>query len=218
MGEGLAPESVRDAGAFLARLVRLNPAALVRLRPAGPAGPDGAEGSAGPVAMWAQLPFDVLATRLVAGSVGSDATFRAGDLLASLPDGPLPGRRDADWRGPLPPTGDLPLVESVPVDAIRAIAASAATTLRDAVGRGTGERRVRDAILDHVAITLSDEGHPDVAVPTRVVTGLARMGFLGDDAVRFRAGRGWLCAEATYGAVWFRRAVGLALHPVGTGN
>jgi hypothetical protein len=204
---GLEPESIKDVGVFLARLVRLNPAALVRLKPSGDR-----------VALWARLPFDVLVTRLVAGSVGSDATFRAGDLLASLPNGPLPDRRDADWRGPLPLTGDLPLIESVPVDVVRSIAASAARTLEDAVGRGTGERRVRDAILDHIAITLSDEGHADVAVPTRVVTGLARMGFLGDGAVRFRAGRGWLCAQATYGAVWFRRAVGLELHPVGTGN
>jgi hypothetical protein len=204
---GLEPESIKDVGVFLARLVRLNPAALVRLKP-----------SDDRVALWAQLPFDVLVTRLVAGQLPGDVTVRAGDLLASLPGGPLPARRDAEWRGALPPAGDLPLVESVPADAIRAIAASAATTLRDAVGRGTGERRVRDAILDHVAITLSDEGHADVTVPTRVVTGLARMGFLGDGAVRFRAGRGWLCAQATYGAVWFRRAVGLELHPVGTGN
>lgn len=211
MTAGLAPESVRDAGAFLARLVRLDRSALVRLRPADDR-----------VALWGHLPFDVLATRTVTGRLPEDLTVRAGELLAALPDGALPTRRDAEWRGALPPTGsaagELPLIESVPADALRAIAGSAARTLEQAVGQGTGERRIRDAILDHVAITLSGDGHPEVAVPTRVITGLARMGFLGDDAVRFRAGRGWLRAQATYGEVWFRRAAGLALHPVGTGN
>jgi hypothetical protein len=218
---GLAPESVPDAGAFLARLIRLDPSALVRLRPIVPSDrPAPAGGPGGVVALWGQLPFDVLATRLVAGSVAGDTTVRAGELLAALPGGPLPARRDADWRGALPPAGEPPLVESVPVEAVRAIAGSAATTLRDAAGRGTGERRVRDAILDHIAITLSSDGATSsraVEVPTRVVTGLARMGFLGVEPVRFRADRGWLCAQATYGAVWFRRATGLALHPVGAG-
>ncbi len=209
MTEGLAAESTKDAGAFLARLLRLDPAALVRLRPVN-----------GMVALWARLPFDVLVTRLVAGQVGSDTTVRAGELLAALPDGPLPARRDADWRGALPPAAEPPVVETVPADAVRAIADSAARTLRDAAGRGTGERRIRDAILDHIAITLSSDGATaprSVEVPTRVVTGLARMGFLGAEPVRFRADRGWLCAQATYGAVWFRRATGLALHPVATG-
>jgi hypothetical protein len=220
---GLAPESVRDAGAFLARLIRLDPAALVRLRPVGePAGQDrGSDrGSDCVVALWGQLPFEVLATRLVAGSVAGDTTVRAGELLAVLPGGPLPVRRDADWRGALPPAAESPVIETVPADAVRAIADSAARTLRDAAGRGTGERRIRDAILGHVAITLSSDGatsRQSVEVPTRVVTGLARMGFLGAEPVRFRADRGWLCAQATYGAVWFRRATGLALHPVGAG-
>lgn len=210
MTDGLAPESIKDAGAFLARLLRLDPAALVRLRPVN-----------GMVALWAQLPFDVLVTRLVAGQVSSDTTVRAGELLAALPGGPLPVRRDADWRGALPPVAEPPVIETVPADALRAIADSAARTLRDAAGRGAGERRIRDAILGHVAITLSSDGAtspPPVGVPTRVVTGLARMGFLGAEPVRFRADRGWLCAQATYGAVWFRRSTGLALHPVATGN
>jgi hypothetical protein len=215
---GLAAESVRDAGAFLARLIRLDPAILVRLRPV--ADEAGDEAGAGGITLWAWLPFDVLAARLVSGRVPADLTVRARDLLDALPAGPLPVRRDTEWRGALPPAAhvsavEFPVVESVPAAVLRQVSDAAARTLRDAAGRGTGERRLRDAILDHVAITLSSDGNdPPVAVPTRIVTGLARMGFLGDEPVRFRASRDWLCAQATFGAVWYRRSAGLALHPV----
>ena len=43
---------VADAGAFLARLTRLDPGAPVRLR-----------GASGRTALWAHLPWDVLASR-----------------------------------------------------------------------------------------------------------------------------------------------------------
>src|SRR5205814_1351647 len=47
-----------DAGAYLARLVRLDPGALVRLRPAvDPAVDPAGGGPAGVVALWAPLPF-----------------------------------------------------------------------------------------------------------------------------------------------------------------
>ena len=82
------PSVGADAGAFLARLVRLDPAALVRLRPA--PGP-------GRTALWALLPCGVLVTRTVAGT-GAGRRHRVGaaDLLAGWPAAAaLPRARDA---------------------------------------------------------------------------------------------------------------------------
>ncbi|RLP91739.1 hypothetical protein EAD98_23040, partial [Micromonospora sp. CV4] len=107
-GHGLT--GVADAGAFLARLVRLDPVAPVRLRPAG---------AAGRVALWARLPWQVLVVRTVDGGPGdgasTDVTVAAPELLAELERGgsALPARRDAQWRWPLPPARSRP-VEALP--------------------------------------------------------------------------------------------------------
>src|SRR5690348_6167202 len=82
---------------FLARLVRLDPEALVRLRPS-------------PPAAWAMLPFRVLASLRLADPPEQDVTYRAADVLAT---GAGP-RRDGDWRWPLP-SGEGRDVESIPV-------------------------------------------------------------------------------------------------------
>ncbi|MEV0841530.1 hypothetical protein AB0I55_18500 [Actinocatenispora sera] len=198
----IAAESVPDAGAYCARLVRLDPAALVRLRPA----------AGGLLALWSRLPFGVLVARTVAGELADDATVRAGDLLAALPDGALPGRYDAQWRGALPPREAEP-VEQVPAADLRRIAELAATTLRDSTGRGVGERRIRDALLDHPGITLAT-GDTEVAVPMRVVLALVRMGFLADEPVRFGTAGRWLAAQARNGTAWYQRPGGLTLDPV----
>src|SRR4051794_33042963 len=91
-GHGLT--GVPDAGAFLARLTRLDPGAAVRLR-----------GSGGRTALWARLPWDVLVTREVAGRGPDDATVSAAELLAVLGAGggqlaqPRGGRRPRPGRG-----------------------------------------------------------------------------------------------------------------------
>src|SRR4051812_50120129 len=81
-GHGLT--GIPDAGAFLARLTRLDPGAAVRLR-----------GSGGRTALWARLPWDVLVTREVAGRGPDDATVSAAELLAVLAagGGRVPQRR-----------------------------------------------------------------------------------------------------------------------------
>ena len=201
--EAIAAESVPDAGAFCARLVRLDPAALVRLRPA-----DG-----GLVTLWSRLPFEVLVGRTVRGTVADDATVRAADLLTALPaEAGLPVRHDAQWRGALPPPAAEP-VEQVPAAELRRVAELAAATLRDSAGRGVGERRIRDALLDHPAISLATPA-TEIAVPTRVVMALVRMGFLGDEPVRFGTAGRWLSAHARNGAAWYQRPGGLTLDPV----
>jgi hypothetical protein len=203
-----------DAGAFLIRLVRLDRTAVVRLRPAGDA-----------TEVWAMLPFDVLATRRLRWRVPSDVTVSGADLLGALETGGAPadparlGRRDTEWRWALPP-GRGNEIERIPAVELIRVAAAASHTIRQAVtegvnGRAVGERMLRDALLDHVAITVDGSGGERVDIPVRVVQGVVRMGFLGQVAsgskatvgeafVTVRLATGWTGVDASYGSVWYR--------------
>ncbi|MGS2616897.1 hypothetical protein ACVCAH_20580 [Micromonospora sp. LZ34] len=215
---------VTDAGAFLARLVRLDRAALVRLRPAGPPGR---------TALWARLPWAVLVVRTVAGAAPGDVTVGAGDLLAALTAGraELPARRDAQWRWPLPPAASR-RVETLPGGELRRIAEAAAGTLRSATahgvaGRAVGQRALRDALLDHVPVVVTPDDPPGepVEVTQRLVQGLVRMGFLGapeggsgaaeGDDVQVRTTGRWVGLVGPYGATWSQTATDLAVRPSG---
>ena len=82
-------------------------------------------------------------------------------------------------------------------------------------GRAVGSRVLRDALLDHVAITATD-GDQTVEVPQRLVQAVARMGFAGadDDAgVRVLAGGAWIGLAAAYGVAWWRRPGDLFVAP-----
>jgi hypothetical protein len=220
-GHGLA--GVADAGAFLARLVRLDPGAPVRLRPA-----------AGRTALWARLPWQVLVSRTVAGpGPGADVTVAAADLLRGLAadSAELPARRDDAWRWPLPPAG-AEVVETVGTDEVAALAGAAAGTLREAAagvgGRSVGQRAIRDALLDHVALTVTLEQGNTVQVPQRLVQAVSRMGFLGpvrrpqgNDGDRSVAGSARICVAGTwtgiaapFGVAWLQKVTTLTLMPV----
>ncbi|MEU5787433.1 hypothetical protein ABZ754_06855 [Micromonospora purpureochromogenes] len=214
-GHGL--DGVADAGAFLARLVRFDPATVVRLRPV-----DGA----GRTALWARLPWDVLVVRTVAGAGPGDVTVAAADLLAELESagGALPSRRDDRWRWPLPPAASR-RVEALPAGELRRIAEAAAGTLRTAAtegvgGRAVGQRVLRDALLDHVAVVVTPDDPPGepVEVTQRLVQGVVRMGFLGPvDApaeVQVRVAGRWIGLVGPYGAAWSRKVSELAIRPV----
>jgi hypothetical protein len=234
IAHGLA--DVADAGAFLARLTRLDPAAPVRLRASG-----------GRVALWARLPWEVLVTREVAGpgpaptapepaadsavsgraGAGlADVTVSAAELLAALVrgDGELPVRRDERWRWPLPPPSAA-TVESVSRAELARLAAAAASTLREvaagALGdRSVGQRAVRDALLDHVALTVTSPGGEPVEVPQRLVQAVSRMGFLGPDGVdgpetRIRTAGRWVGLSAPYGVAWLQKVGKLTVVPIG---
>ncbi|GAA2530549.1 hypothetical protein [Pilimelia columellifera] len=227
------PTGVGDVGAFLARLLRLDAAAVVRLRPE----PDGAG-----TALWARLPWEVLVTRLVVGGPGQDVTVSAAELLATVASGPVSwwsasaggapaagsgvvaggdgtplARRDADWRWTLPPT-DAVLVDQVPVDAVRRIADAAASAMREARARGSvGDRKLRDALLDHVAVTVQPDssagmGIEPVELSQRLIQAIVRMGFLGGSdgepgaTVRVRVAGQWVELAAAYGSAWIRRS------------
>ncbi|MFE9205067.1 hypothetical protein [Micromonospora sp. NPDC007230] len=209
-GHGL--DGVADAGAFLARLVRLDPATLVRLRPVP---------GVGRTALWARLPWGVLVVRTVTGTAPGDVTVAAGELLAELSAGgaALPRRRDDGWRWPLPPPASR-AVEALPAEDVRRIAAAAAGTLREAAthgvaGRAVGQRALRDALLDHVAVVVTPDDAPDapVEVPQRLVQGLVRMGFVGTGDIRVRVAGRWVGLVGPYGAAWSRKVAELSLTP-----
>jgi hypothetical protein len=206
---------VADAGAFLARLIRLNPGAPVRLRSAGDR-----------TALWANLPWNVLVTREVAGTGPADATVSAAALLAALSSGDeaLPERRDQQWRWPLPPIAAAKVVESVAAAELSRLAAAAAGTLRDVVagglgGRAVGQRVVRDALLDHVALVVTPAAGGRVEVPQRLVQAVSRMGFLGSadvdgpDSRVYVAGR-WVGLSAPYGVAWRQSVEKLTVMPI----
>jgi hypothetical protein len=199
-GLGLA-----DVGPFLARLTRLAPDAVVRLRPAGPDA----------IALWGRVPWGVLVTRTVSGAALPDITVGAAALLRSLTDGDgtLPPSRDRDWRWALPP-GPGREVEEVPAGEIHRVGTAAAETLRAARGR-VGERMLRDALLDHVPIVVTAEG-VKIEIRQGLVQAMLRMAFMSTDEsgrVTVRIAGTWVGLAAEYGRTWLQNAPSLAIQP-----
>jgi hypothetical protein len=211
-GHGLL--GVADAGAFLARLARLDRSGPVRLRSSGAR-----------TALWARLPWGVLVTREVAGPGPGDATVSAAELLGVLAGGgdALPARRDADWRWPLPPPGPT-VVETVAAAELTRLAEAAAGTLREVSaggisGRAVGQRAVRDALLDHVALVVTPPTGGPVEVSQRLVQAVLRMGFLGPAGVdspdsRVCVGGRWVGISAPYGVAWLQKVKELTVMPI----
>jgi hypothetical protein len=188
---------------FLTRLVRLDPRALVRVRGA---------------SIWSRVPWDVLVVRTVEGFSG-DVTVAAADWLAAPADLAALPRRDNAWRAGMPAAATR--LETMPTAVVRGLSVAAAETLRATVsgglnGRAVGERVLRDALLDHVPITVTTGGE-EIGVPQRLVQAVARMGFLGadDEPLHVVRSGGWIGLETTLGAAWWRRRSGLAVRSVG---
>ena len=222
------PADGGDVAAFLGRVTALDPGALVRLRDSG-----------GRVTGYARLPFGVLVSRTVAGSVRPvDVTVAAADLLAALepPHGrggevALPASRDVEWRAALPPLSGWQRLDEVPGDVVRSLVRAGAETLRAVPASAAAS--AGESLLDHEALTVSAAGRT-VAVPLRVLTALARMGFLGAgagagvgvgasaggraggsgaDVVVFSAAGGWVRLAAAYGSAFHHQQAGLGLSP-----
>ena len=222
-------------GAFLTRLLRLAPTAVVRLRPEPPRGATGT-GVAGRI--WAMLPFQVLVNQTLRVPPPTDATVGAADLLAALAetqpalagDQAAPSeaearalatlrRRDQEWRWPLPPA-TAEAVETIPAADVIRLAAAASRTVRTALaegvgGRAVGERAVRDALLDHVAVVVTTEHGERIEVRQRLVQGIVRMGLVGrpstpltdtdgDGQVTVRRAMGWTGLCGVHGCAWYR--------------
>jgi hypothetical protein len=210
----LADSGRADATAFLRRVVRLDRDAVVRLRAVGPDA----------ITLWSHLPFSVLVSRRVAGTITEDTVTRADELLnaaLATPVEPLPDRRDRDWRWPLPADAGQS-VERIPVETIHRISEAAAETLRTAAqsgvgGRAVGSRALRDALLDHVPIEVVTDDGQRVQVPQRLVQAVVRLGFAGPPSeqrtggefVDVRVSGAWTVLVAPYGAAWYRPPLAL---------
>jgi hypothetical protein len=194
-----------DLGAFVARSVRLDQQAVVRLR-----------GRANElVEAWVSTPFDVLATRTVRGQVRpADVTVSGSELLAALAivggerldPGPP---RDLLWHAALPPGAGWQVVDELPVRIVSDLADRGIEVARQNPGpRGSAPA----SLLDQHVLTVSGAGL-DVKVPMRCLFALSGMGFLvadsGDtdsaETIRVTATDSWLRLDARYGAVLRRR-------------
>ena len=197
------PSDRDDLGAFVARVVRLDHEAMLRLR----------EREAGLVDVWASTPFDVLATRTVRGSVSpADVTVSGNELLAALAivGGPRldPGpAQDLFWHAALPPVTGWQGIDELPAEVVAGLADRGIAIARDTPGPHGG---LPTALLDQNVLTVSGAGL-DVRVPMRCLFALSGMGFLGPDgepavdAVRVTATDAWLRLDARFGAVLRRR-------------
>jgi hypothetical protein len=207
------PDERGDLGAFVARVVRLDQAALVRL-----------QGGGGTVTAWASTPFDVLATRTVHGALEpADVTLPAAGLLTALTveraETVDPGAGGL-WQGELPPAEGWQPVDEVPAAELERLTERGLAVARE----NAGPMGPPASLLDQTVLTVSAEGslagpssgtgaRPAVKVPLRCLFALSGMGFLGEDgsAVRVSATGTWMRLDARYGAVVRRRITALPL-------
>ncbi|MGH3764707.1 MAG: hypothetical protein ACRDS0_14570 [Pseudonocardiaceae bacterium] len=199
MAELCIPDPVErdDLGVFVARAVRLDSEALVRLRSGG-----------GHLHAWVDTPFDALVTRSVRGEIRpADLTIRGANLLSAVAVGADTavdpgGAQDVRWRCTLPPEQGWREVDQVPAEVLAGLTDQGVAVARDNPGPPS------PALLDQKVITVSGAGF-DVGVPLRCLFALSGMGFVGKHAaaetVRVWATDSWLRLDARYGAVLRRR-------------
>jgi hypothetical protein len=199
------PDERGDLGAFVARVVRLDQAALVRMQAAGDT-----------VTVWAATPFDVLATRTVHGALEpADVTMPATGLLTALTverAGTVDPGTGGFWHGDLPPSAGWQPVDDVPAAELERLTERGLAVARD----NAGPMGPPASLLDQTVLTVSAGAPPAVKVPLRCLFALSGMGFLGDtgpDAgvVRVSATGTWMRLDARYGAVVRRRVTALPL-------
>ena len=197
------PAERGDLGAFVARVVRLDQAAIVRLRASG-----------GTVTAWATTPFDVLASRSVHGTLDpTDVTVPGTSLLTALTvdraETVDPGAGGL-WPGDLPPGEGWAPVDDVPATEVDAVTERGLALARE----NAGPLGPPASLLDQTVLTVTNPSGPVVKIPLRCLFALSGMGFLGDadaGAVRVSATGSWLRLDARYGAVVRRRVTTLPL-------
>jgi hypothetical protein len=204
------PDERGDLGAFVARVVRLDQAALARL-----------QARDGTVTVWAATPFDVLATRRVHGTVEpADVTVPAPSLLTALTveraDTVDPGSGGL-WHGELPPAEGWQPVDDVPAAELERLTERGLAVARENAGpMGPPASLLDQTVLTVSAGAASSGVGPAVKVPLRCLFALSGMGFLGDSGpdagvVHVSATGTWLRLDARYGAVVRRRITALPL-------
>jgi hypothetical protein len=199
------PRDREDLATFLDRALRLDDAAVVRLRER--------SGTHAAVA-WVATGLEVLASRVVTGQVRpSDLSAGADALVAGLSsaaDGYVdPGfPMDSAWRGGLPPEDGFVHLDDVPARVMLDLAQQGGALAREH-GRAHGPPA---SLMDQEVIAVST-GDEAVGVPMRCVFALTAMGFLPqtgnevseEEIVRVRAHPSWLRIDARFGSVYRRR-------------
>lgn len=204
----LGPEPIAahraDLAAFVERAARLDAAAVIRLRVR----------SGGEFTAWAATGLDVLASRVVGGtvrpddlSVGADELARGLSAVDSSgyvdPGFPM----DSAWRGALPPDSGFAHLDDVPARLMLDLAQRGAQLAKEH-GSAQGPPV---SLLDQEVIRVSS-ADASVGIPMRCVFALTAMGFLpqsseavdADEIVRVRMLRAWLRIDARWGSVYRR--------------
>jgi hypothetical protein len=200
-GIWLADAAQREnLGAFVQRALRLDEAAVIRLR----------ERGGGVVVAWAATGFEVLASRVVAGRVQPGDLCAGADALVAAPrnaDGYVdPGfAMDSAWRGALPPDTGFVHLDDVPAATLVELSERGASLARE----HSGAHGPPPSLLDQEVLTVS-AGDESAGVPMRCVFALTAMGLLpdpipADEVVRVRVSPAWLRIDARYGSVYRHR-------------
>ncbi|MEV0293963.1 hypothetical protein [Nocardia sp. NPDC050710] len=209
------PAERENLATFLTRAIRLDDAAVVRLRRRGERH----------IFAWVITGFEALAARTVIAELGvDDVTVGADLVLAGLSSGSpidLGYSMDSAWRGALPPTEGFAHIDDVPARTLVELAERGAQLAKEH-GSSHGPPA---SLLDQTVLTVSAD-QISVEVPMRVVFALTAMDFIphsGDKAearrippteiVRVRATNTWLRLDARYGSVARRRGGGISLFP-----
>lgn len=198
------PRDRRDLATFLDRALRLDDAAVVRLR----------DRTGGRTVAWVATGLEVLASRVVTGRVRpSDLSAGADALVAGLsaaeggyidPGFPM----DSSWRGGLPPEDGFVHLDDVPARVMLDLAQQGGALVRE----HSSAHGPPASLLDQEVIAVS-AGEYNVGVPMRCVFALTAMGFLPQtgnevseqEIVRVRAHPSWLRIDARFGSVYRRR-------------
>lgn len=193
------PAQRNDLAVFAERARRLDESAVVRLRMR----------SDGLLGAWVATGFDVLAARVVAGTVSPpDLTCAADQLVRGLAAAGAEGevdagyRMDSAWRGALPPETGFVHLDDIPATVLGELARRGAELAREHGGLGPPA-----SLLDQEVLEVTAEAG-SVPVPMRAVMALAAMGFMTDadgEVVRVRMAPAWLRIDARFGSVFRRR-------------
>ena len=207
-GLWLGPESMAaqraDLTAFVERAMRLDAAAVIRLRAR----------SGGGLTAWAATGFDVLASRVVAGTVRpDDLSVGADELARGLAAADSSGHvepgfpMDSAWRVALPPDSGFTHLDDVPARLMLDLAQRGAQLAKE----HSSAQGPPVSLLDQEVVRVS-AADVSVGIPMRCVFALTAMGFLpqsseaigADEIVRVRMQRAWLRIDARFGSVYRR--------------